>query len=239
METITPIIATTLPDLTPERETLSKDVLTKFKVKINNYSGGLPVKNTEGKIIGIARGAKMDLRNQLIATLDIDTDKVDKTLEYFFVPSGGIIKKEKQGRCMVILNAEIDHILMTAFPKDQSLPPTRFKVEFKEGVHYFVKRHDELTPETVKEFSAMSVNVYVYYPLDFGKERDVIADATRLGIIKDYNGIGGEILPGFDIKALPESFDEFKNRIEEMWIQEATKISENPLENPTPEQLNG
>ena len=224
METITTIIATTLPDT--KNEKFTKQLLHDLKKQINNADPSYPVKDMKGVEIGKVERSKIDLANRLEVTINIDTSTIDKGHEYFFVPVITPFEIIKEGKFLTLKQGTLNGIRMVKMPFDLSLVPVRFAQEFKEGIDYHVKNHEDLTPEVIDNLIYDAIPVYVYYPVSFGAE-NVIQDALKKKLIISKGNDTGSFMAPFEIKAVPGTFEEFKIAIKELWKKHAMAQSGN------------
>ena len=231
MKTIKTVIATTLPDQLAQKYT--KHLLLDFSKQINNAVKReipLVVKNNDKakQIIGNVESSKIDLGGRLTATMNIDTDLIDKGWEYFFVPHEEPIEVLEQGRFQVMTKAILNGILMVRTPTSLNLVPYVFEQEFKEGTDYHVKNYEEMTPELVENSIYDNIPIYVFYPVNLGI-KFVLEDALKRGLIlPEAEGKGHYRFP-FDVKSVPGTIDDLRKDIKSVWKQFAMERMENPL----------
>jgi len=229
MKEIKPIIATTLPDQVNSKFT--KNVLKKFCDQINSALTFLPVKDVSGKEIGKVKEGVMS-NGSLRATIEVNTDLIDKSYEYFFIPDGGVIKKEAQGKFAVITKAVIHGVKMVKIPYDLSLKPIRFEITMKEGEDYYVDEYASLTPEVVSGLIKVGKPVHVFYPVSMGIDM-IMEDAKERGLIEDLGDDKVSKIHPFIINATKDTFSKFRKTIKKQWQKFNSEKTENPLKNLT------
>ena len=228
MKQIKTVIATTLPDQLNSKYT--KGCLKNFRDQINSPVPDLPVRNNDGNRIGLVKEATVS-ENKLMVSIEVDTSKINKDWEYYFVPISVPFEREVQGNFVIEKEGTIEGVQMVKFPTDLSLKPFRFEKHFKEGVDYHIRKYDEITDEDMVNFTTGLVTVYVYYPSFLGAE-EIIKNAQERGFLQDEgDGYGRKVFP-FEVSAMPVPFDKFKQHIKKLWQQKSSSTSkENPLKN--------
>lgn len=227
MKQIKTTIATTLPDQLNSKYT--KGCLKSFRDQINNAVPNLPVRDNENFKIGLVTESTI-IENRLVSSIEVDTSKIDKDWEYYFVPIAVPFEREVQGNFVVEKSGTIEGVQMVKFPTDLSLKPVRFEKHFKEGVDYHIRKYDEITDDDMVNFTTGLVTVYVYYPSFLGAE-EIIKDAQEKGFLQDEgDGYGSKVFP-FEVSAMPVPFDKFKQHIKKLWQKSSSTTKENPLKN--------
>ena len=221
MKTIKTTIATTLPDQVKSKFT--KEALKGIRDQINDPETKFFVVDAGMKLkIGTVKKASIPDKD-LVVTMKIDEKLIDKSFEWFFVPYGIPIDIKLEGEIEEISMVDLVCIQMVKMPTDLSLKPVRFEMVFVEGIDYFVKKYDELTPELVKEHIEKGSQVSVYYPESLGWD-SIIKDAVEKGIVN-----GAEFVHPFAVFAPKISFEEFKRQIELSWENLASEKKMDPL----------
>ncbi len=226
MKTIKTTIATTLPDIANTKFT--KEALDGMRDQINK--GDIEVYDLNWNKIGKVKSASIpiDTKN-LEVVMKIDDKLIDKSFEWFFVPYGIPVDIGIEGKFEVTRKADLKCIQATNYSTDLSLKPTRFDMEFTEGVDYFVKKYEDLTPELVLEFIEKGLSTWVYYPQSLGAD-NIIKDAIERGLIVDSDDeTGGDFVHPFTVSALPLTFEEFKKQVDLSWRNFSSMKTKDPL----------
>lgn len=228
MKEITTTIATTLPDQLDEKFT--KNVLRKFCDQINTTFRKFGVLGIKNEIIGNVISARIS-KGSLIVTMNIDDSKVDKNWEYYFVPEGITKKKERQGKFLVITEAELKGVSLVMFPSDFSLKPVVFDNKYKENTDYFIRKYDQIESGLVERCIENLRPLYVYYPDSL--DGDIIQkDAERQGLLKD----GNKVFP-IEVNSLQGTFNQYRSIIINKWTLINTENLDSQSEKPIEKKL--
>lgn len=224
MKTIKTTIATTLPDQV--RSKFTQEALAGMRDQINK--GELLVYDIDWNEIGKVKKASIPEKD-LVATMKINENLIDKSFEWFFVPYGIPVDIKIEGIFEVTRKVDLKCVQMVKMPTDPTLKPVRFNMEFVEGVDYFVVKYDELTPELVAEYIEKGNQVSVYYPESLGWE-NIARDGVVRGIFSyNENMARGEFVHPFAVSAVSITFEEFKKQIALSWQKYSSQKKENPL----------
>ena len=225
MKTIKTTIATTLPDQVKSKFT--KEALAEMRDQINDPEKDFFVTDVGIKQkLGVVKKASIPEKD-LVVTMKLDDKLIDKSFEWFFVPFGIPIDIKIEGDFEVTRKVDLVCIKMVKAPTDLSLKPVRFEMKFAEGVDYFVKQYDELTPELVSEFIEKGNQVCVYYPESFGWE-NIVKDALERGIVINEDNTGAKLVFPFSM-SVSSSFKKFKKQIDLTWRNYGLQKQKDPL----------
>lgn len=230
MKTIKTTVATTLPDQV--RTKFTQEALADMRDQINNSKEGLLVYDIDWNEIGKVKKASIPEKD-LVITMKIDENLIDKSFEWFFVPYGIPIDIKVEGDFEVTRKVDLKCIQMVKMPTDLSLKPIRFEMEFVEGVDYFVEQYDELTPELIAEYIKKGNQVSVYYPASMEWD-NIIKDAIQKGLVADKeDGTGVNFVFPFNLSAVSITFEDFKKQVATSWQKYSSQKKEEPLKNHT------
>lgn len=226
MKTIKTTIATTLPDQV--RTKFTKEALAGMRDQINNSKEGFLVYDTNWNEIGKVKKASIP-EMDLIATMKINENLIDKSFEWFFVPYGIPVDIKIEGNFEVTRKVDLKCIQMVKMPTDITLKPIRFEMDFVEGVDYFVIEYNDLTSELVAEYIEKGNQVCVYYPWLMGWE-NILKDSIERGIVSEIKEqtIVGFVHP-FSLSAVPITFEEFKKQVVITWQKYSSQKKVEPL----------
>jgi hypothetical protein len=228
MKEITTSIATTLPDQLDEKFT--KSVLRKFCDQINTAFRKFGVLGIKNEIIGEVISARIS-KGSLVATMNIDDTKVAKNWEYYFVPEGITKKKEKQGKFLVITEAELKGVSIVMFPSDLSLKPVVFDNKYKENTDYFIRKYDQIESGLVERCIKNLRPLYVYYPDSL--DGDIIQkDAEDKGLLD----CGKKILP-IEVNSFQGTFNQYREIIINKWTLISTENLDSQEKKPIEKKL--